>query len=54
MKQAIAQAKELRRQLHDLPEASGQETGTKAALMSFLRNHSDLELVDQGKWFSMT
>lgn len=51
MNQAIAQAKDLRLQLHSIPEASGQETQTKAALLAFLRKYSDLELVDQGKWF---
>ena len=41
----------LRHALHAHPELSGQEHWTKKALMDFLRNHTDLELLDQGTWF---
>ena len=51
LEKALQQAKALRAQLHDMPEASGCETKTKQTLMAFLKANSDLELVDCGKWF---
>jgi amidohydrolase len=41
----------LRHELHQHPEASNQETWTKARLMTFLRDHTSLEIVDKGLWF---
>ena len=48
---ALQRAKALRAQLHEMPEASGCEAKTKQTLIEFLRQESDLELVDCGKWF---
>ena len=47
----LQQAKALRQILHNMPEASGYEEKTKKTLMDFLRENSDLELVDCGRWF---
>ena len=47
LQQAIA----LQKLLHTMPEASGCETKTKETLMAFLKDNSDLELVDCGSWF---
>ncbi|OQA73414.1 MAG: putative hydrolase YxeP [Firmicutes bacterium ADurb.Bin248] len=41
----------LRHELHAHPELSNHEVWTKAHLMSFLRTHTRLEVVDRGKWF---
>lgn len=41
----------LRHELHQHPELSMHETWTKAHLMDFLRQHTQLELVDRGRWF---
>lgn len=41
----------LRHELHSHPEVSNQEVWTKAHLMSFLREHTNLKVVDRGKWF---
>ncbi len=41
----------LRHELHMHPELSNHETWTKARLMTFLREHTSLELHDGGKWF---
>ncbi|MCD8225199.1 MAG: amidohydrolase [Clostridiales bacterium] len=41
----------LRHELHMHPEASMQESWTKQHLMDFLKEHTDLEVVDRGKWF---
>ncbi len=43
--------KNLRQQLHQIPERSMQEKQTKATLMEFLRTETDLEIVDRGSWF---
>ena len=43
--------KNLRQQLHQIPEHSMQEKQTKATLMEFLRSETDLEIVDRGSWF---
>lgn len=47
----IESARTLRKMLHSIPEASGHETKTKAALIDYLKKASDLEIVDCGKWF---
>ncbi|MDO4491519.1 MAG: M20/M25/M40 family metallo-hydrolase [Lachnospiraceae bacterium] len=42
----------LRRELHNCPEPSLQETKTKMLLMNFIREHTTkLQLVDRGDWF---
>lgn len=41
----------LRRELHAHPELSNQESQTKQRLMSFLAEHTSLELIDRGRWF---
>jgi len=41
----------LRRELHRHPEVSCEEQWTKQRLMDFLREHTDLEIVDRGAWF---
>jgi amidohydrolase len=41
----------LRRELHQHPEPSNQETGTKERLIRFLKEHTNLEIVDRGLWF---
>ena len=42
---------QLRRQLHQCPEVSGQEVKTKALLQQFLREHTTLELHPCGDGF---
>lgn len=42
---------ELRRQLHQHPEPSMEENRTKNTLLSFLREHTNLEIRDRGRWF---
>ena len=51
MTDAYNQAVFLQNVLHNLPEASGCETKTKAVLMDFLSGFQDLQIVDKGKWF---
>ena len=41
----------LRHELHQYPELSCEEQGTKARLMAFLKAHTKLEIVDRGRWF---
>lgn len=41
----------LRHELHQHPEVSNKEVWTKAHLMKFLSDYSNLEVVDRGKWF---
>lgn len=41
----------LRHALHAHPELSGQERETKKSLMDFIREHTDLQVIDQGDWF---
>jgi amidohydrolase len=41
----------LRHELHRHPELACQETWTKRHLISFLRRHTFLEIVDKGRWF---
>lgn len=40
----------LRHQLHQNPELSLEESGTKARVMAFLKEHTSLEVVDMGRW----
>ncbi len=42
---------ELRHVLHEHPELSMQETETKRILMEFLQHHTQLRVVDCGRWF---
>lgn len=42
---------QLRKVLHTLAEPSMQEYQTKALLMRWLKEHTDLHVVDCGKWF---
>ena len=42
---------ELRHELHRYPELSGEETQTKKTLVTFLKDNTDLEITDRGKWF---
>ena len=44
-------AVELRHELHGHPELSMHEEWTKARLMEFLRENTELQLVDCGRWF---
>ncbi|WP_423190144.1 M20 metallopeptidase family protein [Alkalibacterium sp. f15] len=41
----------LRHELHQHPELSNEETWTKQRLMDFLKEQTDLEVVDKGNWF---
>ena len=41
----------LRKQLHQIPEASMQEVQTKKMLMLFLQENTDWMIVDRGSWF---
>lgn len=41
----------LRHLLHENAEHSGCEKKTKEILMNFLKEHTDLELIDRGSWF---
>ena len=50
-KELMTKIYDLRRRLHSIPEASMHEMQTKAVLMSFLRENTDLEIVDRGAWF---
>ena len=50
-KELMTRIYDLRRRLHSIPEASMHETQTKAMLMSFLKENTDLEIVDRGEWF---
>lgn len=47
----LALTKKLRHELHQHPELSNQETWTKQHLISFLKEHTNLEIVDKGLWF---
>lgn len=50
-KDIITNVYRLREKLHKIPEASMHETETKHTLMSFLKEYTDLEIVDRGVWF---
>ncbi len=41
----------LRKQLHQIPEFSGEEICTKKKLIDFLKSNTTMEVVDCGKWF---
>jgi len=41
----------LRQELHAHPELSGQEHWTRRRLMTFLREHTALRVIDRGNWF---
>lgn len=41
----------LRHELHQHPEPSNHEKWTKNRLMDFLKDHTQLQVVDRGKWF---
>ena len=41
----------LRHELHQHPELSMHETATKRRLIGFLRENTELEIVDMGRWF---
>ena len=43
--------KNLRKQLHNIPEPSMQEKKTKKTLIEFLQKETDLKIVDCGSWF---
>lgn len=43
--------KELRHELHANPEPSNYEVWTKNHIVEFLVKHTNLEIVDRGKWF---
>ena len=43
--------KALRHELHQHPELSGQEVWTKARLIRFLKEHTQVEIVDKGEYF---
>lgn len=43
--------KELRHELHKNPELSNKERWTKERLINFLKEYSNLEIVDKGNWF---
>lgn len=42
---------QLRHELHAHPELSNQEAWTKQHLIEFLKTHTNLEVVDKGRWF---
>ncbi|MFK2825993.1 amidohydrolase [Bacillus sp. B190/17] len=44
-------AKQLRHELHQHPELSNHEVWTKQHLIDFLKEHTNLEIVDKGLWF---
>lgn len=50
-KDMLRRLTDLRHELHRRAELSEQETATKAYLMDFMRNETDFEVVDCGKWF---
>lgn len=51
MKELLKEVKELRKTLHDHPEPSEQEVETRRILMDFLREHTDVKIVDKGRYF---
>ena len=51
MEKTVELANSLQRRLHEIPELSGCETETKKTLITFLKENSDLEIVDCGAWF---
>ncbi|MDO4978054.1 MAG: M20/M25/M40 family metallo-hydrolase [Eubacteriales bacterium] len=51
MNTIIEKAKDLRKYLHTIPELSLKETKTKKALMDFLKENTELRVIDCGLWF---
>ena len=49
-REILAKALNLRHKLHKYPELSGEETETKKRIRDFLRDNTDLEVVDKGAW----
>lgn len=47
----LQKAIELRHTLHMCPELSMCETETKRTLIEFLRENTELEIIDKGRWF---
>ncbi|MBO5461662.1 MAG: amidohydrolase [Ruminococcus sp.] len=47
----VRDAINLRHELHQYPELSGEEIQTKRLLMQFLKEKTKLNIVDRGKWF---
>ena len=47
----LALVTKLRHELHQHPELSNQERWTKQHLISFLREHTKLEIVERDRWF---
>lgn len=49
-KELFVKALNLRRKLHQYPELSGEEVETKKRIRDFLKENTNLEVVDQGEW----
>lgn len=49
-KELFVKALNLRHKLHQYPELSGEETETKKRIRDFLRENTNLEVVDKGSW----
>lgn len=49
--QALKQLYDLRKQLHNCPEASGKEIKTQKILKDFISTYTTLKIVEQDKWF---
>jgi len=50
-KKNLELAIQLRHELHEHPELSYQETWTREHLKEFIKEHTNLKIVDKGKWF---
>lgn len=50
-KEIFVKTLKLRHQLHQFPELSGEELETRKRLKKFLRENTDLEIIDKGLWF---
>ncbi|MFK2826599.1 amidohydrolase [Bacillus sp. B190/17] len=50
-KKNLELAIQLRHELHAHPELSNHEVWTKQRLIDFLKEHTNLEIVDRGRWF---
>lgn len=44
-------AKEIRKKLHTIAEPSLHEVKTKSFLIDYIKENTDLEIIDKGKWF---
>ena len=49
-KDIFVKALNLRHKLHQYPELSGEEMETKKRIRDFLKEHTNLEVVDRGSW----